>query len=127
RPGLYLRELPLPVHTKFIEENQAILRQLLDELLPDEMISVEESHFERRFGLRYDEPQIHLRLLDATLHQHLGWPAADFTLTVTVCAGLRGMNGRTVFIVENKMTFLTLPPLSDALGIWGKGFQVNLL
>lgn len=127
RPGLYLRELPLPVHTKFIEENQAILRQLLDELLPDEMISVEESHFERRFGLRYDEPQIHLRLLDATLHQHLGWPAADITLTVTDCAGLRGMNGRTVFIVENKMTFLTLPPLSDALGIWGKGFQVNLL
>ena len=32
-PHLYVRELPIPVHTKFIEENQVILRQLLDVLL----------------------------------------------------------------------------------------------
>jgi hypothetical protein len=127
RPNLYLRELPLPVHTKFVEENQAILRHLLDELLPAEAIHTGESHFERRFGLRYDEPQIRLRLLDESLRHELGWPTADIAFTLSDCAGLNGLNGRTIFIVENKMTFLTLPPVTNGLAIWGKGFQVSLL
>jgi hypothetical protein len=127
RPNLYLRELPVPVHTKFIEDNQAILRYLLDELLPPAAIRAGESQFERRFGLRYDEPQIRLRLLDDSLHHGLGWPAADISLMLLDCARLVGMNGRTLLIVENKMTFLTLPPVKNGLAIWGKGFQVNLL
>jgi len=134
RPNLYLRELPLPVHTKFVEENQAILRHLLDELLPAAAIDTEESHFERRFGLRYDEPQIRLRLLDDGLRHDLGWPAADISVTLSDCAGLVGVSRAasettaiTVFIVENKMTFLTLPRVAHGLAIWGKGFQVSLL
>lgn len=127
RPNLYLRELPLPVHTKFVEENQAILRHLLDELLPAKAIHTEESHFERRFGLRYDEAQIRLRLLDESLRHELGWPTADISITLSDCAGLNGLNDRTIFIVENKMTFLTLPPVTNGLAIWGKGFQVSLL
>lgn len=127
RPNLYLRELPIPVHTKFIEENLAILRLLLDELLPPAALRVDESQFERRFGLRYDEPQIRLRLLDANLQSELGWPVADVSLTLSGCAQLVGMNDRTVLVVENKMTFLTLPPVTNGLAIWGKGFQVNVL
>lgn len=135
RPNLYLRELPVPVHTKFIEDNQTILRYLLDELLPPAAIRAGESQFERRFGLRYDEPQIRLRLLDDALRRELGWPAADVSLTLSDCAALAGMNGPfdsaqgklTILIVENKMTFLTLPPVKNGLAIWGKGFQVGLL
>lgn len=127
RPSLYLRELPLPVHTKFVEENQAILRQLLDALLPPEAVDGDESHFERRYGLRYDEPQIRLRLLDQSLHRELSWPASDLSLTLSDCAQLAEMHGRTVLIVENKMTFLTLPPLENGIAIWGMGFQVSLL
>lgn len=125
--NLYLRELPVPVHTKFIEENQAILRHLLDALLSPEAVAVEESQFERRFGLRYDEPQIRLRLLDEGLCDELGWPASDVSLTLSDCKGLAGMNGRTILIVENKMTFLTLPLVQNGAAIWGKGFQVSLL
>jgi hypothetical protein len=127
RPNMYLRELPLPIHTKFIEEHKTILRYLLDALLPDVAICAGESHFERRFGLRYDEPQIRLRLLDGSLRRDLGWPAAGMSLTLSDCAALGGMNGRMVFIVENKMTFLTLPPTPNGVAIWGKGFQVSLL
>lgn len=127
RPNLYLRELPVPVHTKFIEENLGILRYLLDELLPPAALHADESQFERRFGLRYDEPQIRLRLLDDGLRHELGWPAGDVSLTLSDCAALAGMNGRTVLVVENKMTFLTLPPVQNGLAIWGKGFQVNVL
>lgn len=127
RPNLYLRELPIPVHTKFIEDNQAILRHLLDALLPPAAIRADENQFERRFGLRYDEPQIRLRLLDEDLRRELGWPAADASLTVSDCAALERINDYTILIVENKMTFLTLPPIKNGLAIWGKGFQVGLL
>ncbi|MEM7118884.1 MAG: DUF3322 domain-containing protein [Chloroflexota bacterium] len=127
RPNLYLRELPLPLPTKFIEENKAILRQLLDDLLPATVTDANEGHFERRFGLRYDEPQIRLRLLDNDLRETLGWPAADMGLALSDCAKLGGMNGRLLFIVENKMTFLTLPPVPNGVAVWGKGFQVSLL
>ena len=127
RPNLYLRELPITVHTKFIEENKGILRQLLDELLLPAAIQIEESHFERRFGLCYDQPQIRLRLLDNNLQQTLLWPAPDISLTVSGCAQLQNMNGRILLIVENKMTFLTLPPVPNGIALWGKGFQVNVL
>jgi hypothetical protein len=127
RPNLYLRELPVPVHTKFIEENQTILRYLLDALLSSDAISINETQFERRFGLRYDEPQIRLRLLDDLLHRELVWPATDLSLTLSDCKALEGMNDRTILIVENKMTFLTLPPVKNGAAIWGKGFQVSLL
>jgi hypothetical protein len=30
-------------------------------------------------------------------------------------------------IVENKLTFLTLPPLPNTLALWGGGFRVSLL
>ncbi|MCP4415108.1 MAG: DUF2399 domain-containing protein [Chloroflexi bacterium] len=126
-PDLYLRELPILVHTKFIEENQAILRQLLDVLLPPDVIHTDESRFERRFGLRYDEPQIRLRFLDNNLRHKLGWPTVDLSVRLSDCAGLVGLNGRIILIVENKMTFLTLPPVKNGIAIWGKGFQVELL
>ena len=32
-----------------------------------------------------------------------------------------------VFIVENKMNFLTFPQISDSIAIWGKGFAIESL
>lgn len=127
RPGCYARELPLPVHTKFIEEHQGILRSLLDWLLPEEAIAAAEKRFEPRFGLRYDEPQIRMRLLSEPLRQTIGWPAADLTFTLSDAAQLHPLAGKTVFIVENKMSFLTLPMVADGVAIWGKGFQAAIL
>ncbi|MEM9088339.1 MAG: DUF3322 domain-containing protein, partial [Cyanobacteria bacterium P01_F01_bin.53] len=52
RPNLYIRELPIAVHTKFIEEQQEILRSLLEEILPaDQLVPVEGRRhaFEKRF------------------------------------------------------------------------------
>ncbi len=51
-PHGYIRELPIPVHTKFIEENEGILRQLLDELLPPTAVESTATSFATRFHLR---------------------------------------------------------------------------
>jgi hypothetical protein len=126
RPNLYARELPIPVHTKFIEQHKGILRDLLDLLLPVEAIKHEEKHFERRFGLRYDEPLIRVRFLDSSEHEHSGIPFGDVSVPVSELRAW-SYRPRQCLVVENKLTFLTLPPLPNTLAIWGGGFRVQLL
>jgi hypothetical protein len=121
--NLYIRELPIPVHTKFIEKHAGVLRSMLDALLPPEAFDAGERHFARRYGLRYDEPLIRARLLDTRVN---GLPFTDFSVPLSHLAAWDGAPSRCL-IVENRMTFLTLPPLIDTLALWGGGYRVELL
>lgn len=125
-PGLYLRELPVAVHTKFIEEHRGILRRLLDILLPAHAIAPDEALFERRYGLRYDEPLVRVRLLDPALLVQLGLPVSDLSVPLSQIARL-DLAGRRCVVTENKLTFLTLPELPGCFAIFGGGFAVELL
>ncbi len=126
RPGLYIRQLPIPVHTKFIEENQGTLRRLLDEILPESAVDTSMSRFEERYGLRYDEPLIRLRLLDLAVSTELGLPLTDLSIPVGEILRL-ALEGSTVVVTENKMNFLTLPSIENGVGILGMGKAVGLL
>jgi hypothetical protein len=126
RPGLYARELPVAVGTKFIEEHRPILRSLLDHLLPPEAVDTTTDHFESRYGLRHEEALVRLRLLDPELQGTLGVPLDDITTPLSRLRAL-GWTGLRVLIVENKMTFLTLPPLPGTVGLWGGGNAASLL
>ncbi|MFN7832270.1 MAG: DUF3322 domain-containing protein, partial [Bacteroidota bacterium] len=69
KPDLYIRELPVTVHTKFIEQHQGILRELLDVVIAEHANSGE-NQFEKRFNLKYREPQVRFKVLDKSLaHQ----------------------------------------------------------
>ncbi len=119
----YIRELPIAVHTKFIEENKGVLRVLLDELVPG-LVNTSENNFERRFCLKYDQPLIRFRSLDKTCwiegsYDDMTVPLEQFMLTELKC--LR------VFIIENKMNFLSFPEVPHSLAIWGKGFAIESL
>ncbi|MEQ1746225.1 MAG: Wadjet anti-phage system protein JetD domain-containing protein [Saprospiraceae bacterium] len=116
----YLRELTVPVHTKFVEQHKGILTRLLDVLL-GERVNVAENSFEQRFHLRYDEPLVRIRLLDAVMpgFRDVSLPVSAFrTAHFPVCR---------VFVLENKMNFLAFPAVPEAAAIWGKGFQVSIL
>lgn len=126
RPNVYMRELPIAVHTKFVEQHTPILTRLLDALLPAEAVRADEKTFERRFGLRFDAPLIRIRLLDDALQQRLGVPFADIATPTAQLATLPG-DGLGCLVVENKMVFLTLPPVQNTIAIFGSGFQVELL
>lgn len=123
-PGLYARELPVPIHTKFIEEHRGILRSLLDHLLPP-TAKVDADRFEERFGLRFDEAVVRLRTLDPS-NSPFGVHFTDISVPVSE---LRRTNWHdfTVVVAENKMNFLTLPPVSRGIGIWGGGGAAELL
>ncbi len=126
RPARYARELPIPVHTKFIEEHTGILRRLLDVLLAPEQILAGEALFERRYGLRYDEPLLRLRILDPVLQSALSLPIADLSAPLSQVAQLN-LAQRRCLVVENKLIFLTLPALPDTFALFGSGYAIALL
>lgn len=127
RPQLYLRELPINVHTKFIEQNRGILRELLEEILPAEAMLAEAETFEQRFGLREKEPLVRVRLLDGQLEKQYGLPIDELRIPVSQFAALALLRGQQCIITENEMTFLTLPPRRDAFALFGGGFMVHNL
>ena len=120
RPGLFAREIPLSVDTKFIEQNAGLLDQWLNLVLAPETIRVDERHFERRFGLRYAEPQVLLRFLDSTLQQATGSPWRECSIPLHTLAE-SPIDAKRVIIVENKINLLTLPVMSESITMGGLG------
>lgn len=124
RPDCFLRELPLSVDTKFIERKESLLREWFDIILPPHSIRADESHFERRFGFRYAEPHVLVRLLDTVLQKELGIVFAEFSVPITGLSMLPADNVRA-FIVENKVNLLTLPHLQRTIALGGLGESVT--
>ncbi|MDA1229525.1 MAG: DUF2220 family protein, partial [Planctomycetota bacterium] len=120
RAGVFAREIPLIVDTKFIEQNSGILEQWLNIALPPETIRADERHFERRFGLRYAEPQILLRFLDGALQRSVGCPWRECSVPLHSLAETP-VDAKTVVIIENKVNLLTFPNLSASIAIGGLG------
>jgi hypothetical protein len=126
KPNLFARELPLAVDTKFIERHQRILREWFDLVLPRYAIRADEEHFERRYGLRYAEPHLYLRMLDPDLGRELGIPYPEFSLPLHTLGALV-VRPAVVFIVENKVNLLTLPAVRRAIGLGALGNAVTQL
>ena len=130
-PGCYPRELPIAgVDSKYIEHRKQTVKTLLDSVLPADAINSQYSQmgehgFEKRFGLRFDEPQIRFRLLDTQLYYEFGG-LRDITLPISHFAQLSLMVDR-VFITENLVNGLAFPNVKNALVIFGKGYSIQLL
>ncbi len=124
RPGLYIRELPVEVHTKFIEENKGILSNLLDVLLsPDAVDSnCKKKDFVGRYGLRCKEDRVWFRILDPGAAPDLPASLSDLSLSLSEFARLNLPCGQ-VFITENEMTFLAFPAVRSSIVIFGGGYK----
>lgn len=121
-PNLYIRELPIKVHTKFIEENKSILRELLDMVTIDSLNKDEKKHFESRFNLKYNEPLVRFRLLDKQIAQNSFSGLEDITIKISDFSKLN-VSVEKVLIVENLMNLLTLPNMPNTMAIFGQGFK----
>ncbi len=124
-PHLYIRELPINVHTKFIEKNKGIIKELLDIVISDH-INEEEKQFEIRFNLKFDEPSIRFRILDITVSQSLFNEITDISVPVSQFQRLN-LPIKKVYIVENKINMLSFPMRNDSIVIWGHGFGIEVL
>ena len=125
-PVLYIRQLPIEIHTKFIEENKAVIQSLLNTLIVDHIQDQNERVFEKRFGLKYKPTQIRIRILDINIANNYFSGLTDISITEEEFANL-DLCCSKVYITENEMNFLTLPMIKDAIAVWGKGFAINSL
>jgi hypothetical protein len=124
KPDLYIRQLPIDLHTKFIEQNEALVKSLLDHLIPEYIKDTAEKQLTKRYHLRFDEPAIRIRILDKSLTianlSDVGLPLSHFEKLSVEC--------NNVLLTENKVNFLALPQLTSTIAVWsGGGFMVSHL
>lgn len=125
KPHLYIRELPINVHTKFIEQNDSIIKELLDVIIP-EYVNLEEKRFEPRFNLKYDESLVRFRVLDKSVSRQLFDGIEDLSIPISQFQRLN-LPIKTVYIVENKINMLTFPEKEKSIIVWGHGFGVDIM
>jgi hypothetical protein len=131
RPNVYARQIDLPgIDTKFIEARLGILSELLDVVLPRDAIEATQTsssrqRFAQRYGLKYEEPTIRLRLLDDKLIDHYRG-ISDITLPLSEFQRLNPPCEK-VFITENKTSGLAFPAAANAMVIFGLGYGIDAL
>ena len=122
--NLYIREIPLPVHTKFIEQNKKIIKSLTEK-------ANSEFEFEITFGLRAKPDFVRFR----SLSDNIILPFSESRLNecqillddfLKLDESFLNMI-KNIFIVENEMVYLTFPQFKDSICIWGQGYKVNIL
>ncbi|MBR6311231.1 MAG: hypothetical protein IKR52_08560, partial [Paludibacteraceae bacterium] len=125
KPHLYIRELPIQVHTKFIEQNKGIITELLNIIIAVYQNSTEK-RFETRFNLKFDEPIVRFRIFDKEVSRQLFSGLDDLSVPISQFQ-LIHLPIQTVYIVENKMNMLTFPPIDNSIIIGGLGRGVEIL
>jgi hypothetical protein len=127
RSGLYLRQLDIAgVDTKFVEARKVLLTELLDIVLPADLLdatAIGSRNFEQRYGLASKPSQIRFRILDRRFSiqglTDLAVPTSEFaTLNLPV---------ERVFITENEINGLTFPNVPASLVIFGLGYGLDRL
>lgn len=125
KPNLYVRELPINVHTKFVERNQAVIKDILDVLIT-EFVNIQERHFEKRFNLKFSEPLVRFKVLDKEISNNFFSGLDDIAIPISQFEKLN-LPLEKVIVVENKTTLyttLTLPRMIKAIAIFGSGYFV---
>lgn len=118
--NLYLRELPIQVHSKFIEDNIKPLKKMLDIVLPVDKIISEENDFSARYKIKRPNVYAQIRVLDDILMATSKFN--ELALTIDDAAVLEWQPDR-VFIIENKACFLSFPKVKNSVAIFGEGFK----
>jgi hypothetical protein len=114
----------LGVDTKFVERHRKILGRLLDQTLPAGRIDPTASDFARRYGFRPRPRYVRLRLLAPV--PTLPAEITEVELRADELARLP-LPISTVFVIENKASYLAFPELPDAVAVLGNGFAVTTL
>jgi hypothetical protein len=125
-PDLYIRQLPIEIHTKFIEDNKALIQSLLNILISDFIQEPQEKIFEKRFGLKCKPIQIRIRILDQEIANKYFFGLTDISITEEDLIS-HNFHCSKIFITENDMNFLTLLMIKNAIAIFEKGFAINAL
>lgn len=114
--GRYLRQIDAPgVDTKFVESRRSVLARLLG-------VSGKAGAFHADLGLRTKPEYLRMRCAPGVAPV----PVEELAVRVDEIESLGATFSRAV-VVENEITYLTIPVPVDGVVIWGKGFDVARL
>lgn len=114
--GLYLRQASAPgVHTKFIENHRSVLAAMLG-------VPAGKRSFVRALGLATKPSTVRLRFDSAVLGAPVG-----LTEAVLRTDELRRLDVRVerALIVENEITYLSVPVAPGCVVLWGRGYDAD--
>ena len=121
---VYIRQLDIEgVDTKFIEEHQGVLGELLEILLPETDFDLCKKKFEDKFRLRKKPNMIRFRILDGDYSDQV---FRDITIPLEEFQSWENTIEK-VFFTENEINFLSFPNLKNSIVIFGKGYGIYLL
>lgn len=129
RPGIFIRQIPVAgVHTKVLESHTGLLTRLLEMLLPADAIDPAARTFPARFGFASEARRVRLHG-DADV---LGVPGPGVTNVEWPVAALAALDPHIhavteLLVLENKTSFLTVPPAPGRLMVWGAGYGADEL
>jgi hypothetical protein len=115
RPDCYWRQLPISVDLSNMEAHQALIGDLLNAVLPPLVIAQTEQRFEPRFGLRYDEPMLSIRFLDAQQTSIFG---KNIALPLSKFSIFSDFEVIEIFLIADKNVFLSFPERAKSIAIW---------
>ncbi len=111
--GRYLREITAPgVDTKLVERHRGVLAALLG-------VPTSSTAFLLELGLTVRPELLRLRAHPGTFGS-----LSDLTVRVDELRAA-AITVRSAVIVENEITFLSMPVPQNGVVLWGKGFEVN--
>lgn len=121
----YIRELPINVHTKFIERNTAIIDSILEALIPQKINQEQNRDFCSKYFLKNKEKLIRIRILCPDLKKNYLYE--DFSVRLSDFR-IKQIECENILIAENELNFLTLPSAQKTIALWsGGGFQISNL
>lgn len=126
RSGIFLRELDLPgIDTKFLEPHRAMLSVWFDLVLEAKGEAREipgSASFESRYGFLEKPHRVRFRILDPLCVPDAFGGATDLELDAEAFARWDPLQIRSVFVLENEITFLAFPPHPRSIAIFGSGY-----
>lgn len=129
-PNIYLRQVDIPqIHSKFIEQNRALLMELFEQTLAPESIQTQFigiNQFNQRYGFRSKPQFIRLRNLDPNYPILPHSQYSDLSLDCQSFTQLQPQI-RKILIVENETSYLALPDLAETWAIFGSGYGFSNL
>ena len=118
----YLRELPIKVHTKFIEEHTSLLISLFSALTGQPITS---NKPEEVFRLKRKPLLIRFRV------KNRNWTREEMAIPLTSFSILDKEEDlseiKRVFIIENEAVYLSFPISDSDICVFGGGFQAAVL
>lgn len=122
--NLFIREIPLSIHTKFIENNESLIKSLSNKADSPEP-------FEQTFGLKEKQSYVRFRILDEAIKLKL--ESNDIKECSIALEDFKRLNDnfisqiKNVFIIENEMVYLTFPKIDDSICLYGGGYRVDTI